>query len=408
MRAVVLYLLQDKDYRSIFVELFLLGLASGFVLPYVTLWVTAGLHGTTSQAAFIFVPSGIVAIGANMAAGAYSDRVRRRKEVILVTLVVGALCRLGLAFASSYPLALTLYAITGFSPFAIVFALLGDTVRRKADDGIASSVQHGAFIMNLERTAFSFGWLLGPVLGGTVVSQLGYAGMFLVSCGLYLSAFVWAWLRIADRTIGQGSPNVQLKGIGVREIVVLLLLWAFGLLLLAGDSGRTMFLALFLTERIGVSVPSVSWAFSVTVGAELLVMPIVGRMADRFGVVPILIAGVIAQVAYFVGLSISSHYWQVLALQLLYAFVISISSGIAMIFAQRSMPVERLALATSAYLVSRGLAPTLNSAFFDGRLVGMRLNVMFDVLGIFAAAALTLVPLILAVGSRGFSKRSAR
>jgi len=392
-RSVLGEVFRDRDYRSIVIELFLMALAEGMVLPYLTLWVTRGLHGTTTQAAFMFVPSGLVAIAAGIAAGAYTDRVLRRKGAILLGLMCAGVSFGGLGLTSSYGVALALYAISGLSPFATVFALLNDTIRSKAKLG-EGRPESGAFITTLQRTAYSFGWLIGPVVGGLLVERIGYRGVFFTSGGLFFVGALWAWLQLSDKAHERTRKRVVSRQLRLPEVGLLALLFLMGLLLFAGDSGRIMFLPLYLTDRLHASPSVVSLAFSLTVLGELLFLPIAGRVADRVGVVGVLSAGIAVQALFFFGLSVSGTYWEILLLQVPYAFVVAASSGVAVVFAQGSMSSERTGLTTSAYLVSFGLAPLVNILLLELGSGAGRLNRVFDALALSACGALALVLLI--------------
>jgi len=403
-RSVLAAIFRDSDYRAILVELFLLGVASGLVLPFVALWVTSDLHGTTGQAALIYVPAGIVAVVANIGAGIYSDKVGRRRGVILVALLCGGISRIGLAFATDYRVAIVLYALTGFSPFAIVFALLRDTIISRQSSATGDS---GAFITTLERTAFSLGWLVGPVLGGFIIEYTGFGGLFLISGALFLLGLLWAFRTLFDQPAISTRTLTPLRKISAHDALVLGLLFIFGLLLFAGDRGRVMFLTLHLIGNLHFSVVQVSWAYFATVVSELLLMPLSGRLADRFGATRVAIAGVTAQAAFFFSLSIASTVWQILMLQVPYAFVVSTSNGIAIVLAQKSMPAEMSAVSTSTYMVSGGLAPILNSALIGTSVVAGSFPRMFDVLGLLASLSLALVLVLAFLGNRrSISSRS--
>ena len=392
-RSVLGEVFRDRGYRSILIELFLMALAEGMVMPYLTLWVTEGLHGTTAQAAFLFVPSGLVAIVAAIASGAYTDHVLRRKGAILLGLVCAGVSFGGLGLTSSYGVALALFAISGLSPFATVFALLNDTIRSKTKLG-EEHPESGAFITTLQRTAYSFGWLVGPVVGGLLVERIGYRGIFFVSGGLFFVGALWAWRKLEDRAHERTQKRAVSRKLRLPEVGLLALLFLVGLLLFAGDSGRIMFLPLYLTERLHASPSVVSLAFSLTVLGELLFLPIAGRIADRVGVVGVLSTGIAVQALFFFGLGASGAYWEILLLQIPYAFVVAASSGVAVVFAQGAMSGERTGLTTSSYLVSFGLAPLVNILLLELGNGAGKLNRLFDALGLSACAALVLVLLI--------------
>lgn len=397
--TVLSALFRDRDYRSILIILIALGLGVGLILPYAALWVTERLNGTPAQAAFLFVPAGIVGIVTTTLAASYSDRVSRRRGVLLLALFVGGASRVGLAFSSTYGIALVLFALTGFSGFAILFAMLRDAIDKKQREGVTAPDQ-GAFITSLERTGFSFGWLFGPVLGGAAIGLLGYRWLFIVSGLLFLAAGATAWFTLSEQSPHGTRKGSAVRSLSPREVVLLLLLALVGLFLYTGDNGRILFLSLYLTDTLHLTLAMVSWAFSVTVFSELLLMPISGRIADRFGVTRVLLAGIIGEALYFVCLRYSTTYGEVLALQVLYAFVVSSIMGVAIVFAQKMMGADRIGLTTSTYLVSSGLSPLLNGLAVGSTVIAMNLSRMFLFLGLLSCLALALVVVIAKTRSR--------
>jgi SET family sugar efflux transporter-like MFS transporter len=396
---------RDAGYRAIFIELLVVGLGTGLVAPYMAMWVVESLHGTTAKAAFLFVPQGVLSVVVNLLAAAHSDRAGQRKPVMLAGMAVGALAWMGLSVTSSYDMALIFSALTGMSLWGLVYALLGDIMAKRAHQSPAVDASAG-LITAIERTAFSLGFLTGPVVGGLLLSRVGFSGLFVAAGALALMAVAWGWWQVEDAT-----PQVSHDTGGVRapmrprDYGVVAVLGLVGLLIFAGDTGRMTFLPLYLTGSLHLPVAAVSWAFSATVLAEFVFMPLAGAMADRFGVPLIFLVGIASQALYFFGVSIAHAYWAILLLQVLYAFVVSTSMGVAIVFAQRVMAGARMGLTTTTYLVSRGVAPMVNTLLIT--LVALRLNHMFLVLGLLALGALALVLVITRIQQRsGISSAS--
>jgi len=389
---VVGRVMSDRDYRALTVEALLLGIEDGIVVPYLALFVTQGLHGTTQQAAFIYVPFGIVMVTSGFWMSANSDRSSRRRGLIIISLLSSLVARVGLSFTDSYPVAVILYAATGFGPFGLIFALLRDKVRSKEGDS-----GPGAFITTLVRTVYSVGWLIGPVLGGFMVELAGFRGLFVASSILILIAAGWAVFRITDRERYPDEKIVPPGRLKPRNLILLALLFLVGVLLLSGNTGRASFLSLYLTGDLHMPISSVSLTFSVAIFAELILIPIAGRLADRFGVVGIFLIGIATQAAYFFVMSMVSNFWLMLGLQVVYAFVVATVSGVGIVFAQTLIGADRTALSTSAYLVAGGIAPLLNSALMGVGAISANIGHLFAIFGAFACGALVLVLVMSAV-----------
>ncbi|MCY0877493.1 MAG: MFS transporter [Firmicutes bacterium] len=351
---------RDREYRALFVTLLLAGLASGTVIPYFALWVVHVLHGTTREAAWIFVPQGVMGVISGIGQGALSDRVGRRKPILLVSMAVTTAAWLGLSLVVHYGSALVLSGLSGLGGIGLLFSLVGDVIRHKHASG-----QHGlestGFITTMERAAFSLGFLLGPVLGGLVVLGGGYAAVFRAAALVEVVALGFGAWALPDPQRLASARRAAQGSLALRDVALLTVLAGAGMALMAGDTGRSMFLPLYLTQTLHLPVVAVSGAFSLTVVGELFFMPLSGLLADRIGAARVLMAGALAQALFFFLLSHSVRYWEVLLLQVFYALVISATSGVAIVFSQQMFRGRRLGLATTTYQSMRGLAPVVNS-----------------------------------------------
>jgi MFS family permease len=217
------------------------------------------------------------------------------------------------------------------------------------------------FITTLERSAFSLGFLAGPVLGGVVVSVSGYPVVFRAAALVLVVAFFFGRSQLTDPGRQHSAKPPTLARLAPREVILIVLLGLTGVCLMAGDTGRSMFLPIFLTRTLHLPVQDVSWAFSLTVVGEMICMPLAGVMADRFGATRVLAVGAIGQAGFFFLLSQSDRYWEILLLQLFYALVVSTTTGVAIVFSQQILSHRRMGLATTTYQSMRGVAPLVNS-----------------------------------------------
>lgn len=390
-RRVFAIVFGDADYRALFGALFLNGFGIGVAAPFLSLWVVHILHGTTADAALMYVPQGLVGVVAGMILAAYTDRHGRRKAVMLGGWAISATAWFAMSLIANYHLALVLSGVNGLGGGGLMFALLGDVIRHKEATGLHPPGAVG-MITTLERTAFSLGFLFGPVVGGLLAASAGYAIVFRLTAGIFLLTLAWGGWQLVDPGRVRATTAGQPGALTTREAVLLALLAGTGVSLMVGDTGRSMFLPLLLTVHLHLPVQDVSFAFSLTVVGELILMPLAGSLADRWGVVPVFVTGVAAQAVFFFALSRSTRYWEVLALQLLYAGVISTTTGVAIVFSQRVLSHSRLNLATTTYQSMRGLAPFVNSGIV--LMVGSVIPRVFSVMALMAVLGLIMIVVI--------------
>ncbi|WP_227257392.1 MFS transporter [Priestia aryabhattai] len=71
----------DRDFGTIFISLFIIGLSVGGFMPYLTVWATNTLHATSFQAGFLFVPMSIIGLIVSFYLASLSDKWGETKAI---------------------------------------------------------------------------------------------------------------------------------------------------------------------------------------------------------------------------------------------------------------------------------------------------------------------------------------
>lgn len=206
----------DRDFRTIFISLFIIGLSVGGFMPYLTVWATNTLHATSFQAGFLFVPMSIIGLVVSFYLASLSDKWGKRKPFIIWALLIGTISRMPLAFTHSYTIALVLLAIGGFNAFSFFFALLNDFIVKKQE----SKSQAGT-ITGTVRMAFSQGYIFGPMLGALIIDHGGYTLLFLLSGLLSLATLGWVLFALKEDSMPQTSVHGSSKApAGIPSVLI--------------------------------------------------------------------------------------------------------------------------------------------------------------------------------------------
>ncbi len=367
----------DRDFRTIFISLFIIGLSVGGFMPYLTVWATNTLHATSFQAGFLFVPMSIIGLIVSFYLASLSDKWGKRKPFIIWALLIGTISRVPLAFTHSYTIALILLAIGGFNAFSFFFALLNDFIVKKEE----SKSQAGT-ITGTIRMAFSQGYIFGPMLGALIIDHGGYALLFLLSGLLSLATLVWVLFALKEDSMLQPSAHASSKAsAGIPSVLIAVFVAA--LFIFAGDSGRSMYLPLYITDTLKQSVSIVGILFTVTSVFELVFMPLGGYFSDKIGVKRFFIIGIACQVLYFVLTSLHLPLSGLIALQVFYAFILSATMGVGMVYAQSLAP-RQIGLATTAYMTAIQTSAVVSSLAMGSLVSVIPLPSTFYILAVFA------------------------
>lgn len=368
----------DRDFRTIFISLFIIGLSVGSFMPYLTVWATNTLHATSFQAGFLFVPMSIIGLIVSFYLALLSDKWGKRKPFIIWALLIGTISRVPLAFTHSYTIALILLAIGGFNAFSFFFALLNDFIVKKQE----SKSQAGT-ITGTVRMAFSQGYIFGPMLGALIIDHGGYTLLFLLSGLLSLATLGWVLFALKEDSMPQTSAHAPSKApAGIPSVLIAVFVAA--LFIFAGDSGRSMYLPLYITDTLKQSVSIVGILFTVTSVFELVFMPLGGYFSDKIGVKRFFIIGIACQVLYFVLTSLHLPLSGLIALQVFYAFILSATMGVGMVYAQSLAP-RQIGLATTAYMTAIQTSAVVSSLAMGSLVSVIQLPSTFYILAVFAA-----------------------
>ncbi|MBY0093115.1 MFS transporter [Priestia aryabhattai] len=367
----------DRDFRTIFISLFIIGLSVGGFMPYLTVWATNTLHATSFQAGFLFVPMSIIGLIVSFYLASLSDKWGKRKPFIIWALLIGTISRVPLAFTHSYTIALILLAIGGFNAFSFFFALLNDFIVKKQE----SKSQAGT-ITGTVRMAFSQGYIFGPMLGALIIDHGGYTLLFLLSGLLSLATLGWVLFALKEDSMPQTSVHASSKApAGIPSVLIAVFLAA--LFIFAGDSGRSMYLPLYITDTLKQSVSIVGILFTVTSVFELVFMPLGGYFSDKIGVKRFFIIGIACQVLYFILTSLHLPLSGLIVLQVFYAFILSATMGVGMVYAQSLSP-RQIGLATTAYMTAIQTSAVVSSLAMGSLVSVIPLPSTFYILAVFS------------------------
>lgn len=222
---------------------------------------------------------GIGAAGGGLPAGAVIARFGER-VALLASLVVIVLATAPLGFAETAVLLLGLQVFMGLANATLRLSRQTFVTRRVPAErrGRALSLVGGSFRLSL---------LIGPLLGGFLVDQVGFRSTFLVAAAIGALGLGVVMLSNLDRlpllpeAAESGARVGLIKGLTSQRHRLVVAGWV-PMLVMAVRSGRFVVLPL-LADELGASATEVGLIVTVSTFTDLLLFPAAGLIMDRLG-----------------------------------------------------------------------------------------------------------------------------
>lgn len=328
----------DRNVKSLSAVSFFTDVSSEMIYPLLPLFLSTVLGTSAATLGLIEGLAESVSSLMRLPAGWWSDRVRRRKPLVLAGYGLSSLARplIGLAQAGSQVLVIR------------VADRLGKGVRSAPRDAlIADSVAPSArgYAFGLHRSADNLGAVVGPLVAWVILG-LGWAdlrGLFLWSAvpGAIAVALVVALVherRPARRAatadaLGGASPSPAEErapvspqkmapgslGSPLRRYLVVLFIFTLG-------TSTDAFL-LLRASQLGVptALVPILWAMLHVVKSGLAVVG--GGLSDRLGRRPLILGGWAVYAAVYLGFAFASAQWHAWTLFLVYGLYFGMTEG---------------------------------------------------------------------------------
>lgn len=308
--------------------------------------------------------------------GSLGDRTDRRL-LMLVSLLSMSLLSVLYTFSQLIPFFIVLQFVTG-----VLFVAIGPLTRSYVSD--ASPQQSIGLYASLWWFFYALGRVIGPILGTFIAQAWSYAYAFWATSiiSILLAAFVLISFPNEKRPHEQVKPSLVagLKRVLSRRSARLLFLsTAF---IFMGRALTSSYLPLYASQEIKMSTVDVGILFAAVSAAQLVAMPVVGWLSDRFGRKRTALVGLVVTSGLFLLYFLATTSYQV--------FVVSIAIGIG--FSGTSLLLAMIPDVTPSTM--QGTAIGIYGSFEDLGVIGAPLlyGLVWSVFGpvyIFAATSIT-------------------
>ena len=259
--------------------------------PVLPLFIRS-LNVPISTVGFIAAASTVVGIVVSLPAGILSDIIGRRRVILLAAIVFATAPFLYLLVSQPWQLVI----IRVYHGFAT--AILGPVAMAAVAD---TYDKNRGERMGTYSSATMVGRFIAPFVGGALIFGNNFNWVYLVT-GIIGVLALLAALRLPLSTqtsmpIGQVLKRerselrkdiltvVRHPGILLTSMVEAVQYFAFGCL--------EVFIPIYLSEQVGLSTISIGALFTIQIVVATVTKPLVGRMSDRYGRGPTIIAGLV-------------------------------------------------------------------------------------------------------------------
>lgn len=306
------------------------GIANAALSTTTSLFLSDAVHATALAIGLFFTWRGALGIVVNLAGGWVSDRLSDRRRPLAVAALAGAAGSLCLAALRSYLAVLTftlvLLSISGVC-FAQLFAYAKEhaQARGRAVTPFTSTI----------RSVFSAAWVIGPPFGFYLLTRYGFGPLYVAVAGLFgVAALLGRWVVPAVPASEEPTGRTPLGRLGRPTYLLLLAI----VLLSVVNQMYSIDVALYVTKDLRHGSSLVGWMAGLGAGLEIPVMIVAGRVADRFGMLRLVIASAAGAVVFFCLLPLAGSAPLLLALQLPNAAWTAVALSIPMIMVQQEVP----------------------------------------------------------------------
>lgn len=359
------YIVRSPLLRGAFISLVVSGIGISVTAPQMTLFLVRELHLTDAMAGLYYLTN-LAAPIAGYVVGSLSDRAGSRLLVFRLSAVAGFVGWTLMAFANQtwmpFAINILLLSVAGAGAAQLQAAVRDELGRRPtpADNQVVAAM----------RMAMAFGWIIGPVIGAVLGAVIGLRPLLLATgVSILLSIVPLIGARTArpapgpapapqDETLplvaeGAAEPLTAPAPARTPSMVPLLLFTGIYVLIMCGETVKLAYLPLYLDGELHVDAGVRGAIIGFQPLVEVALMPVAAKLADRFGIAPVLFTGaamaVGAHACYASADAFAQPLAPLIAGQVLMAGVIATFGVLGVTVAQRFHPT-RVGMASSVFL----------------------------------------------------------
>ncbi|WP_144027316.1 sugar efflux transporter [Paenibacillus selenitireducens] len=333
MGTRMIKLLRIENYSLFIISMTLLGIAMSLTGPFLSLYCTEVLGMSTGAFGLFMATLSLCGVIVNSLIASRSDKGMDRKIIIMVATMSYAMGYGSyLVFHNYYVLLVVVALFIGIGSPAMsqIFASARESL-------IESESQDTTFANSLLRSLFSLGFLIGPLVGTVLLTNVGYKGVFSGTSIIFLiiTVSVFLFLKPMPKKIGAMSISQDKSPLRQKQVLVPFIAL---IILFICHSTNYINTALFIVHTLNGTKADVGIVTSLCAGLEVPIMIGLGLLSARVSSRSLMISGCLVGLSYYAVMLVSTQVWQIVAAQLLQATFVAILMSIGLSYFQELMP----------------------------------------------------------------------
>lgn len=323
------------SYALLFLCMLLQGMGISLSTPFLSIYFTDQLGVSVGMFGVFLSVTLIAGIWISTLIGRRSDLGLNRRNIYLVATLCNALAFGGYLFIKDFTI-LFIYMIVftalGAPGMPQLFAISREAVNK-------SGFTDFAFANSTLRSAFSLGFITGPLIGTLLIAAVGFKGIFSGTIGVFLLVALLIVLFLkSNAEAPSNKAEVKVKSFRLsqnRNVLVPFLVLIFMYIAHWISALNT---ALFITNNLGGTTSDVGLVSSICAALEIPFMIMLGVLSAKYSNRILMICGASMGAAYYLVVLFSGAMWQMLAAQVLLAIFVAVISAIGISYIQDLLP----------------------------------------------------------------------
>lgn len=363
------------SYALLFLCMFLQGMGVSLSAPFLSIYFTEQLGVSVGMFGIFLSVTLIAGIWISTLIGRRSDLGLNRKSIYLVATLCNALAYSGYLLIQDFTI-LFIYMIVftalGAPGMPQLFAIAREAVTK-------SDFTDHAFANSTLRSAFSLGFITGPLIGTLLIAAVGFKGIFSGTIGVFLLVALLIFLFLKSNTeLKPSNTKVKVTSFRLSQNRNILLPFLVLTLMYIAHWTSSINTALFITHNLGGTTSDVGLVSSICAALEIPFMITLGLLSAKYSNRILMMCGAILGGAYYIVVLISGAMWQMLAAQILLAVFVAVISAIGISYIQDllpSMPGYASTLYSNASTIGRLIGSLVGGGLAS--IVGYRYSFVF-------------------------------
>ncbi|MEK4196611.1 sugar efflux transporter [Paenibacillus sp. FSL L8-0323] len=323
------------SYGLLFLCMLLQGMGISLSAPFLSIYFTEQLGVSVGLFGVFLATTLIAGIWISTLIGRRSDLGLNRRNIYLVSTLCNALAYSGYLLIGDFTI-LFIYMIVftalGAPGMPQLFAIAREAVNK-------SDFTDTAFANSTLRSAFSLGFITGPLIGTLLIAAVGFKGIFSGTIGVFLLVALLISLFLKSNTeVKSSTAEVKVKSFRLVQNRNVLLPFLIMILMYVAHWTSSINTALFITNNLGGTTSDVGLVSSICAALEIPFMIMLGLLSAKYSNRILMMCGAIFGGAYYLVVITSGAMWQMLAAQILLAFFVAVISAIGISYIQDLLP----------------------------------------------------------------------